>query len=476
MKFYNIPGNENYQINELFNIKRLVNKNNDTITIYKDKITITLYGVSGTVTLDWLYWISRYKIFLPVGYTDNIFNVVVSKNMEIKNVALAERIITFKVPVVVKGNPTFRVIARYPDYAITKEGRLLNIKKQTTTKKVPTSDYPTYNIYTSYSKSRSLLIHRLVALTWCHNVDFVNMGIVNHKDGDKRNFNSTNLEWGSLKDNSLHAKNTGLKGDSLFVVVRNIKTGEEVTLPSVTEAAVHIGRTRINLQITPLSEERIWRGANGIFEMRSWIDNRPWYYTKDVTRMSTPNQKIKVTIENEGKIYVCGNSVELRALFKDKQPIGAITGFKDILTRYKSYNPKAKVHIEYTKQYATPDEYLCLNVTTKETKIVSTRSEASVVTGIPKSSLQKTITTNGKYAYNGWVVKVNDGKPFSKLVQISNQPEKVRIWDTVLRCESFFPSTRQAAASLGFDKGTIRSVLENNRLFKNRYAITRVPQ
>lgn len=50
--------------------------------------------------------------------------------------------------------------------------------------------------------------HRLVAETWIENPD--NKPFVNHKDGDKLNFNPSNLEWVTEKENSEHAVSTGL--------------------------------------------------------------------------------------------------------------------------------------------------------------------------------------------------------------------------------------------------------------------------
>ena len=50
---------------------------------------------------------------------------------------------------------------------------------------------------------KSVCLHRLVALTFCPNP--LNLPQVNHKDGNKRNNKSENLEWTSAADNVKHA-------------------------------------------------------------------------------------------------------------------------------------------------------------------------------------------------------------------------------------------------------------------------------
>lgn len=52
-------------------------------------------------------------------------------------------------------------------------------------------------------------VHRLVAEAFLDNPD--SLPQVNHKDGDKKNNNVTNLEWCTQSDNNYHSYKTGLK-------------------------------------------------------------------------------------------------------------------------------------------------------------------------------------------------------------------------------------------------------------------------
>lgn len=60
-----------------------------------------------------------------------------------------------------------------------------------------------------YNKRRQILIHRAVAMAFIENP--LNKPEVNHKDGNKQNNNSNNLEWVTMQENQRHAWDNGLK-------------------------------------------------------------------------------------------------------------------------------------------------------------------------------------------------------------------------------------------------------------------------
>lgn len=59
----------------------------------------------------------------------------------------------------------------------------------------------------------TLKVHRAVAIAFIHNP--MNLPQVNHKDGNKLNNDSSNLEWVTNSENQIHAISTGLK-ETLF--------------------------------------------------------------------------------------------------------------------------------------------------------------------------------------------------------------------------------------------------------------------
>lgn len=67
--------------------------------------------------------------------------------------------------------------------------------------------YPSVMLTNGKSR-KTFTVHRLVAIAFIPNCG--DLPCVNHKDGNKENNHSSNLEWASYMDNSVHAVSTGL--------------------------------------------------------------------------------------------------------------------------------------------------------------------------------------------------------------------------------------------------------------------------
>lgn len=102
-------------------------------------------------------------------------------------------------------------------------------------------------------------IHRLVAECFVPNVD--NKPQVNHKDGNKDNNKSTNLEWVSNKENCLHAIKNGLwvnvfnasklanEKRKTPILAKNVVTGKIYKFDSICDAEKALGTKHINAVI-----------------------------------------------------------------------------------------------------------------------------------------------------------------------------------------------------------------------------------
>ena len=93
------------------------------------------------------------------------------------------------------------------NYIIYADGRCFSNRSNKFLTPQMSVKYPTYTLIID-GKKKKLKIHRLVAETFLENLD--NKPIVNHKDGDTHNYNLSNLEWVTYKENIAHARATGL--------------------------------------------------------------------------------------------------------------------------------------------------------------------------------------------------------------------------------------------------------------------------
>lgn len=125
-----------------------------------------------------------------------------------------------------------KAIPNYKGYYITTDGDVYSTKKSKLPVKmksnIDTSNYYRITLITKPNEAKTLLVHRLVAITYIPNPD--NLPQVNHKDGNKLNNNVDNLEWVTAGDNQRHAYDTGLKSVSGESNPRSILKEDQVLL------------------------------------------------------------------------------------------------------------------------------------------------------------------------------------------------------------------------------------------------------
>lgn len=91
----------------------------------------------------------------------------------------------------------------YPDYQVSNFGRVKSNRKILT----PWNDGKGYMKVELHGKS--MRVHRLVAQAFIPNPE--NKKQINHKDGNKSNNDSSNLEWCTNSENTKHAWDSGLR-------------------------------------------------------------------------------------------------------------------------------------------------------------------------------------------------------------------------------------------------------------------------
>ena len=97
-------------------------------------------------------------------------------------------------------------------FAVSCQGDIWSLRSQKFIKfSSKAGDYPALvtQIGGRLGKAVMLKAHRAVALAWVPNPE--NKPYINHKDGNKQNFHCGNLEWVTARENSAHARDTGLQ-------------------------------------------------------------------------------------------------------------------------------------------------------------------------------------------------------------------------------------------------------------------------
>jgi HNH endonuclease/NUMOD4 motif/NUMOD1 domain len=123
-------------------------------------------------------------------------------------------------------------------YKISKKGEIYSKKSQILLKLSWRGDC--YSACLSLNgKSKTMMAHRLVALTYIDNPH--NLPCVNHIDGDQSNNRVNNLEWITKKGNSQHAADNGLLFCQKPVNQYSLKGDYIATYKSMTEAGKYLG-------------------------------------------------------------------------------------------------------------------------------------------------------------------------------------------------------------------------------------------
>ena len=101
------------------------------------------------------------------------------------------------------------IIKNYPNYSITKDGKIINNKTNKILKQ--TIDYYGYCKVALCNNgiNRTVRVHRILAIAYLPNPE--NKCDVNHIDGNKSNNDLLNLEWATRSENVKHAFRNGLK-------------------------------------------------------------------------------------------------------------------------------------------------------------------------------------------------------------------------------------------------------------------------
>lgn len=293
--FKRIPGNSDFEIDLLGNLRKVNDEKGCTPVIHENKIRIEIYGQSRIVDVSWLSLLAHFEVFLPKGLEHRLFDIHFTVT-DLARKSVTNQMMLIDKPIIV--NVEYRIIPCFVKYAVSKKGEVIEVESGEIVK-VETGDgfagYPTVSIYDpEANKKRGYVIHRLVAMAWIKNDDYFSKPIVNHIDGNKRNYHFSNLEWVSYSENSLHAVNTGLRSDNIPCKVFDITDKSVKEFQSVKQAVAYMGLhpdVKLNNLLSKLKHKLI----NDRYQVKLSGDNSKWFYEK--YEPGTPSGQYTLFIE-----------------------------------------------------------------------------------------------------------------------------------------------------------------------------------
>lgn len=463
-KKYKIPGMVN-----LFVDKNLVISNTEGTVIKtysKTMIELNINGIKKFYSIALLFKLGYYDVVLPKSiekYFYQLKAVEVIGHSDMKD----DLYVVFRNPVVFKkNNIKYRVIARYPSYAINEDGTsIINIKTMRELSISSSGEYKSTALQ-SAGKDKRVVVHRLVAMAWCLNENPIVNKLVNHIDGDKMNNHYTNLEWCTVSHNIKHALLNGLRTDNKVVLSRDISTGEVVEHVSIREASTYIGRSPIYTTIRDIGNGVLWTGNKGIFELKYRDDKNPWYSVNE----NDKDSKIKrVTID--GNTYIVKDVRALIDLLPESPKkdhmlnAGYTYSYKEVVNLLNDAYPDLIINFEVGKP-SKKISYMARNVVTGEIIKNDNLNSLAKLLGVAKSSAIKSSASNGSYSYNNWQFKPDDGSKFNKCITIANKPMKLILTNMNTNVTVIVDSLRKAKEIIQVDRKYIKKAIVNGTVVR----------
>lgn len=453
-----IPGNNSYEIS----LKGEIISSNRTKVIPKTidgKVTLTLFRVKRTVSVEWLAQLSHYEVNLTKGHQYKTFSMEFVKFNGSVIKSKTDKIMIISKPICVKNK--YRLIPCFTNYAISKDGEVLDIGNDKIIKpRYYTGSYVYVYIYNpDRGHSCDISIHRLVALAWIHNDDLFNKVIVNHKNGNKHNYHKSNLEWTTYSYNNKHAFDNGLRTDNIPCKIRDQRDGEVVIFNTSTEACFYMGIDRTNL--TALLNRQPGKLINKYWEFKLQNDNTPWFYSIH-TKIEYGRYLISVIDENGIEISYPGISALLRGL-----NISVMRGWSinRVIERLKIERSNLTIT---TIDSHTTGPYQAKRIS--DSKIFENKTIRGLAFDLKLSFdiIRSGIRSKDNHSSNGYLFRNKSKAPWSNtFTKYKGSKKCIQATNGITKEVINFESLRKTARYFQVDRSLIKQRLDTNKTFSN---------
>lgn len=239
-------------------------------------LNIPTESVTQIFSKEWLSLICHYEVDLP---TEKLLQITFVKCTSKVIKLRCKRLMIFKKKIHFDEN--FYHIPGFTRFAINSEGVVVGVKSgRILNQAIGPYGYPYVNIYDpDKNKWRSVSVHILIARVFVKNDDYESRPYVNHKDGNKLNYDYRNLEWVSSRENQQHAISNNLRNDNVSCKIMDITTGNINTYPSLKTGfeACGLNKSSLYLQVKN-NGVVIPKLIKGRYEVKLIDDESEWYH------------------------------------------------------------------------------------------------------------------------------------------------------------------------------------------------------
>lgn len=463
-----------YHLKEFY----LPGKPSSTVILNKhDKLTVNLQGVELDVTAEWLFCYAKLKIQFPKEYVEHVkdLELFIPNNPGSAHYANTSPKAYFKNPIRIEHYlpayrrvEEFRMIPYSPTYAISQDGYILDLINDKIN--IPALYEKRHDYVKHELRGVQFRHHILVASAWCINYDKQECIEVDHINGIRNDNRAVNLRWVTRSENQRNAYNTGY-ATTTPCVVKNLVTGEVKHYVSLAEASRDMDRGYINTKNVNLKTGKPYIiKKNGEWYQMQFDLGVPvkWVTLEKAQELynTITRDRYSLTIKsktNPDEIYTYCNLDEISKFINDGKKYISLNEAISAIERTGKY-------VAYKKSIISNNElaYIARNLETGEILYANSTTPLITATGVTKSSIRKSAFFNGKYKFNNWVFKVDDGTEF-------DEPEmpptrRMHIIADNGRNRYEFNSMREMSRYFNIAHGTIQYCIKNG-LDVNGYKI-----
>lgn len=455
--FKPIPGNAELLISLENEVKEIATQECAPELQNGDMISLFMYGKFRYVDRKWLALIAHFEVKLPENLTERIFSITFTAyKINNKCKTPSGSMMVFKSPI--KLNDEFRIIPCFTNYAISNRGVVINVWSQKIIPQYKIKEYFKVLIYCpDTGRYRRVMVHRLVAMAWVQNYDYLRFTIINHKDGNAENNHHSNLEWVSYKENIQHALETGLRSDNIPHLLRDVKTGEVYEFCSRSEALRFAGCAISGSKGVYKKHSTL---LNNRYEIKPKADNRPWFY-EDKDRKIKLNKYIISVKFPDGS----GENYYDRLSFQRKYSIWNISNTEGAIKKARQLYPELIFDIEDISPNVIFEIY---NTITGDICEVKGISRISRKLNTHKNKIRNIIRLKRPRQFGHFIVREKSNEVWD--LNVVEHPFKSRrILATNGTNGDFleFSSLRKAAAYFETNRTVIKNAIKNGTKISN---------